>query len=234
MCGGSILSSNVILTAAHCVEDDNDTRTYLIRAGSSINNQGGSVHWIRNFTIHENYTLNHSEYGYDVAMLRLENPIELDNITKKSITIIGPGEKIKDGTEVIVAGWGDTKFSKTPSPTEKLQQLKMKIVNKTSCAESWNNLYIENYNTSYKLKESMICAESATDYEYESTCFGDSGGPLVIDNKLVGILSRVASCTSVPYPNIFTEVSHFSDWIDKKRAEYEKEVCTGLNYIFRN
>lgn len=48
-----------------------------------------------------------------------------------------------------------------------------------------------------------------------SACNGDSGGPLVQDVTVIGIVSwGMVPCASKGYPAVFTEVSHFIDWIN--------------------
>lgn len=41
---------------------------------------------------------------------------------------------------------------------------------------------------------------------------GDSGGPLVVGNFVVGITSWVIPC-ALGYPDVYTRVSSFADWI---------------------
>lgn len=54
-----------------------------------------------------------------------------------------------------------------------------------------------------------------------SACNGDSGGPLAQDGTLVGIVSwGYVPCASVGAPAVFTEVSHFVDWLDQNIAKH--------------
>lgn len=46
----------------------------------------------------------------------------------------------------------------------------------------------------------------------QGTCMGDSGGPLVVGNFVVGITSWVIPC-ALGYPDVYTRVSSFADWI---------------------
>ncbi|XP_033217915.1 chymotrypsin-1-like isoform X2 [Belonocnema kinseyi] len=50
------------------------------------------------------------------------------------------------------------------------------------------------------------------------TCYGDSGSPAIVQGKLVGLLIVEYSC-GLKYPNVFTGILHYSDWINN--AMYE-------------
>jgi secreted trypsin-like serine protease len=43
---------------------------------------------------------------------------------------------------------------------------------------------------------------------------GDSGGPLIVNEYQAGIVSWSAKpCAQAPYPGVYTEVSHYVNWI---------------------
>ncbi|KAL7738748.1 hypothetical protein ACLKA6_017938 [Drosophila palustris] len=72
ICGGSIYSEDIIITAAHCVaklpEDE-----FEIRAGSSIQSEGGTLVKVAKIISHERY--NRPIYANDIAVLRLAEPL---------------------------------------------------------------------------------------------------------------------------------------------------------------
>lgn len=196
-CGGSILSSYYVITAAHCVEDESADELQ-VRAGSSFRVRRGSVHRIRNFTIHpERYA---RPKDYDLAILQLIEPIELDGKTKESIPMFESGEESKNGTTATVIGLGCIDVNETVAPNQ-LQSINMTILDKSTC---W----------SYIVRERRICTLGrSNENKTRGICSGDSGGPLVIRGRLAGVVS---STNNVTLPiNIFTEVSRYRKWIDK-------------------
>ncbi|XP_063724095.1 serine protease 41-like [Symsagittifera roscoffensis] len=78
------------------------------------------------------------------------------------------------------------------------------------------------YNLLYKPGLEICAGDSSS-----NICGGDSGGPLLCDNvdgsfNVCGVVSRAMgghnSCTSSPA--VFTNVSHYSEWIETTMTEY--------------
>lgn len=209
ICSGAIISPYAIITAAHCLKFDQDPSQYRVRAGSSLRQQGGSVHGVWNFTKHGDYkTVNNVQLN-DLALLWLSDPIEFDNRTTRSISLFDSGEISENGTIAFAAGWGWWKIGVLPS---QLQSIESKIIDTNTCDDIF-------YNGRYNLKaKGLICALNLE--RHQSTCRGDSGGPQVINGRVAGIISfGDTGCKGWPLPNVFTEVAYFREWIDKEVLE---------------
>ncbi|XP_011502149.1 PREDICTED: trypsin-1-like, partial [Ceratosolen solmsi marchali] len=199
-CGGSIISAHYVVTAGHCV----DVRAaYLtIRAGSSLKGQGGSVHQVDKIIRHEQYFTN--DYGvphYDVSLLHVKQPFQFDD-SRQPINLFDVAEESEPGVKSIITGWGNTGKG---SPIQ-LQTVSVPIVSKTIC----NNAYSKFGG----IPEGQICA-AYYGVGGKDACQGDSGGPLSIDGRLAGIVSWGNGCALAKYPGVYTEISHYREWINE-------------------
>lgn len=71
-------------------------------------------------------------------------------------------------------------------------------------------------NTNYPLNQvydSMICAGE----EGVDSCQGDSGGPMIMGSEHVGIVSWGIGCADRGHPGVYTQTSHFVDWINDNK-----------------
>lgn len=104
-CGGSILNEWYILTAAHCLDFAFlPTEFVTFRAGSANNRNGGVVVQAENITIHPNF--DYKTYENDVAIVKLVEPLELNNETIQAINIVDEDFVINNFEMVQVSGWG--------------------------------------------------------------------------------------------------------------------------------
>lgn len=108
---------------------------------------------------------------------------------------IAAGE-VGGGFEAVLSGWGGT-YAGSPLPNN-LQYVNLRTLSNSECSQTWSGIFNSN-----------ICTFTKTG---EGACNGDSGGPLVVQNILVGVVSWGSPC-AVGYPDVFTRVPSFADWI---------------------
>ena len=193
-CGGSIYSSNIIVTAAHCLQSVS-TSVLSVRAGSSYWNTGGVVSKVAAFKNHEGY--NARTMVNDIAVIRLASSLTFSSTIKAiELTTVSPA----NGAAASVSGWGTTS-SGGSIPTQ-LRYVDVKILSESSCASS-------SYGYGSEIKPTMICAYTVG----KDACQGDSGGPLVSGGRLVGVVSWGYGCAYVNYPGVYADVAVLRSWV---------------------
>ncbi|CAB3241145.1 unnamed protein product [Arctia plantaginis] len=106
-CGGTILTTKAILTAAHCPHGDAPFR-WRARLGSSRANSGGTVFNFASISIHPSF--NPNTMNNDVAIMRTSSNINYNNAIQPA-SIASPNYHLADNQVVWAAGWGTTYVS---------------------------------------------------------------------------------------------------------------------------
>ncbi|XP_030383580.1 trypsin alpha-like [Scaptodrosophila lebanonensis] len=191
ICGGSIYSKNIIVTAAHCVQGESPD-VLTVRVGATNNKNDGKVIRVRNYIEHEQH--NQPKFANDIAVIRLVDDI----IFSASAQPIELARKAPaDDASARVTGWGFTNGGILP---DILQSVDVRIVSKQSCQQIFGG----------QVTGTMICAGRPG----ETVCSGDSGGPLVVNGELVGVVSWAAGdCSTV---GVFADVADLRNWIEEK------------------
>ncbi|KAK7482286.1 hypothetical protein BaRGS_00026414 [Batillaria attramentaria] len=132
VCGGAILASDVVLTAAHCFTGLAPNEVYL-RAGRdsvySIGQYQTGIINIKTLVIHEGFR--QSTYENDIAIIQLNKHIAFsDGI--KPVCFPNASHSMPPGTICELAGYGDTLGTGTEN---RLNKIKVPIVDDHSCTD---------------------------------------------------------------------------------------------------
>ncbi|XP_074602707.1 trypsin-1-like [Brevipalpus obovatus] len=199
-CGGTIISSNWVLTAGHCLALRGPKE---VRVGGQFWYNGNSYKVIEE-VIHPGYEGNTMKN--DIALARVAGPIKFTPGNSAGQGAVWPACLPKPGTEpsgqVLATGWGAVQENGQKS--DKLKVVSLSILSPMSCRR-----YM------YYVPELQICA--GFDRGGRDTCQGDSGGPLIkVESdkaSVVGIVSNGNGCARPGFPGIYTKVRIYIPWI---------------------
>ena len=97
-CGGTILLNDIIITAAHCVFEND---VYTILSGSSFR-RNGTLHHVRRLIINQQYNM--SKHWSDLALLKIFPPIDLVHSPNRNIEL--HNGHILPNSYGTISGWG--------------------------------------------------------------------------------------------------------------------------------
>lgn len=210
-CGGTLISKDCVLTAAHCSNAVTKKGPIKVVIGRNdlTNDNVGEVLSVRKEKLHPKYDINKAnvDWQFDFALLFLTRP----TMTQAKVIELNSNPNLpRGGSLVSVLGWGDTHASDTVRiPATQLQVANLRIMSNRKC-DSITGRYGE-YSVSYRgfIHNSMVCAKNRN----RDTCQGDSGGPLAWRGKQVGVTSWGVGCNNRNFPGVYARVSSAYKWI---------------------
>ncbi|XP_026732818.1 trypsin, alkaline C-like [Trichoplusia ni] len=206
-CGGSLITSTSVLSAAHCYFGDSPFE-WRVRLGTSLASSGGSLHDVSQLVIHPQYSS--ATLRNDVAIVRLASPAQYSN-SIQAVSIAGANYNLADNSNVQTIGWGA--LSTGGGSPEQLQHVTINVINQKVCAERYAELKTQpGFQNWPDVTEDMLCA-GILDVGGKDACQGDSGGPLAHNGVLVGVVSWGFQCAHATYPGVNSRVSSNVDWI---------------------
>jgi serine protease 7 (enterokinase) len=198
-CGGSVLNSEWIITAAHCIYGRNYATFFSFDIGvtdrSKPNVDSVLKRKVSKIVLHPQY--NDRTSTNDIALMKLASPL---TYSQNVVAACIPSTPATPGATVYVTGWGTT--SAGGAVQTQLREVTQTLGSDAKCVAEWRFT-----------AASQICAGLVNGGK--DTCQGDSGGPLVAQRNGKWQLEGL---TSYGYQKcgdggVYTRVSFYDSWI---------------------